>query len=360
MKVGLFNTAFVGDLVLMARLVDALHLAGHEIILFSNKPGCLIYSFDKRISRSVVVEKKGGIRKVGAIVSIAQQIRNENLDVLFLAHRSITSRLIAALSRQAKVISFSRSSVFRFFSEQPNSTQNQHESERYLELAKGFVDESLLQGSRLTLHGDVSLRNFTAKNPNFFDKTESPFFVCSPGSVWETKRYPPKLMARVVARLLLERTSMRCVLSGGPTDSDVIGDVLEELQSGAGLSPVLERVFDARSCLPLAELIELTKRALFVLTPDSAPLHVASAAGVKAFAFFGPTASDTGFGPLSEGSQVLDYRRFRGISLECQPCSKHGQRQCPVKHHKCLSDLPPDAITADILNYISDRARPAQ
>ena len=64
MKIGLFNTAFVGDVALMGRLVDALSLAGHEIVLFSNSAGCSLFQFDSRIKKTVVVKKQGGIRVV--------------------------------------------------------------------------------------------------------------------------------------------------------------------------------------------------------------------------------------------------------------------------------------------------------
>ncbi|MEY2987211.1 MAG: hypothetical protein RJB13_732, partial [Pseudomonadota bacterium] len=33
MKVGVFNTAFVGDVALMGQLIDCLHSAGHEIFV---------------------------------------------------------------------------------------------------------------------------------------------------------------------------------------------------------------------------------------------------------------------------------------------------------------------------------------
>lgn len=349
---GVFNTAFVGDLALMSRLIDALHLGGHEVILFSNAAGCSLYEYDLRIARRVLVRKQRGLKKAVAVRSIANQIHQENLDVLVLAHRSVTSGVIALLSRQRRIISFSDGSFLRLFFELRKSPVGVHESERYLGLASGLVSEENIARSRLSLSGDRSLRKFSQIYSWLLSPVQHQFFLCAPGSVWQTKKYPPRLLAKVIGRLLMERAQLYCVLSGGPSDHADISEVVSEFRENKIFAGFSERVLDARDCLPLAELIELTRRAAFVLTPDSAPLHVASATGTRTFAFFGPTPADTGFSPLSAGSRVLDTRNLQGRYLSCQPCSKHGQSVCPLGHHGCLADLPPNVVADHVLESL--------
>lgn len=349
MRIGVLNTAFVGDLALMARLVDALYRDQHEVILFSNGAGCSLYSADERLSKRVVVKKAHGLKKMQAVLEIARQIRDENLDILLVAHKSLTSGLIGLLSGAPRRITFSDSSLswaMQSPSPRPGMT---HESERYLSLAQGCVSEAAFKAARLEIRGDRSLPRFLQANPGFFTAGSGPFFVCSPGSVWETKKYPAHLLAGALARILSERMDLRCVLSGGPADAETIQDVINWIRESSQFSNVSSRLIDARACLPLPELIELTRRALFVVTPDSAPLHIASATGTQTFAFFGPTSSTTGFGPLAPRSYVLDYNNLRGQPLDCQPCSKHGHKVCPQGHHRCLADLPPDAVAVRVL-----------
>lgn len=352
MRIGLFNTAFVGDLVLMSRLIDALSNAGHEVVLFSNPAGCALYSFDSRVKKSVVVRKQSGIKKIFAIAQIARQIRTEHLDVLILAHRSLTSRLIALASGQMRKMTFGDDVLVKILFETAKSSIVTHESERYLSLAASLVTPELQESSRMVLSGDRSFKKFLTSFPNFFDPPNPPYFVCAPGSAWPTKKYPSHLLARVIGRILLERQHLRCVLSGGPSDSQDISEVLNEIQQHPSFSVVLDRVVDARTCLPLPELVELSRGAQFVLTPDSAPLHIGSATETKTFAFFGPTPSNTGFGPLARGSKILDYQTLRGAVLPCQPCSKHGTRVCPLSHHSCLADLSPDAVAVLVLESV--------
>lgn len=351
MRVGVFNTAFVGDLVLMGRLIDALALEGHEIVLFSNPAGVALYSCDERISRTVAVKKKGGATKIFSVHEIAKQIRNESLDVFVLAHRSLTSGLITLLSGQKRVVTFANSSAAHLFFSKVEEQAAMHESERYLQLASGLVSKSSFQNARLALAGDRSLKRFLSVFPNF--QVNAPFFVCAPGSVWATKKYPSRLLASVIGRLLSEQPHMRCVLSGGPSDAADIAAVIDEIRGNENFLPVLDRIIDARDCLPLPELIEIVRSARFVLSPDSAPLHIASATETKTFAFFGPTPSNTGFAPLAAGSKVIDHLTIRGRQLDCQPCSNHGQISCPLSHHGCLADLPPDAVAVAVLESTS-------
>ena len=36
----------------------------------------------------------------------------------------------------------------------------------------------------------------------------------------------------------------------------------------------------------------------------------------------------------------------RGRDLTCQPCTLHGRPACPKGHHRCMTDLGPDAVLA--------------
>lgn len=352
MRIGLFNTAFVGDLALMSRLVDALALAGHELVLFSNPAGCQLYKMDSRIRKTVPVKKQRGFGKVTSVLQISRQIGDEKLDALILAHRSLTSALIALLSRRMKVVTFRETALSALFFETPPVVHAVHESERYLALAHDFANDDTRASSRMSLCGDPSLTSFLSRFPEFFKESAGNYFVCAPGSVWNTKKYPPKSLAELLGRILQSRPELKCVLSGGPADFETMSQVVACFNEYEEFSPHRNRLLDARDCLPLTELIEIIRTARFVLTPDSAPLHIASATRTRVFVFFGPTPSDTGFGPLAENSQILNHQLLLGRSLDCQPCSKHGQDICPLGHHSCLADLPPHLVADRMLSSL--------
>jgi heptosyltransferase-2 len=75
-----------------------------------------------------------------------------------------------------------------------------------------------------------------------------------------------------------------------------------------------------------------------LVTNDSAPLHLATAAGTPVVALFGPTVPAQGFGPRGAADRTL------GVTLGCRPCSAHGPQACPLVHHRCMRDLPVEQV----------------
>ncbi len=95
------------------------------------------------------------------------------------------------------------------------------------------------------------------------------------------------------------------------------------------------------------QLCALLGGADAVVTGDSAPMHLADAAGTPVLALFGPTTREWGFFPSGERDAVLE------LPLPCRPCSLHGSGTCP-RAHACLAGIRPEAA-ADRLMGILDR-----
>jgi S1-C subfamily serine protease len=65
----------------------------------------------------------------------------------------------------------------------------------------------------------------------------------------------------------------------------------------------------------------------------------ARALGVPTIALFGPSAA--------AAHQLGARQRAVTLGLECSPCSAHGQRRCPLGHHRCMRDLSAETVLAD-------------
>ncbi len=78
-----------------------------------------------------------------------------------------------------------------------------------------------------------------------------------------------------------------------------------------------------------------------VVTNDSGLMHVAAALDRKLVAIYG--SSDPGFTP-----PMNKYARILSLSLECAPCFK---RQCPLGHTRCLQDLSPQQVLAELDSF---------
>ena len=151
---------------------------------------------------------------------------------------------------------------------------------------------------------------------------EPGFVALAPGSIWGTKRWPyyPELAAAL---------GRPVVVIGSRDDAELAAAVVAAAPG---------RAHSATGELDLRTAAALLGRASVLVTNDSAPLHLATAAGTPVVALFGPTVPAQGFGPRGAADRAL------GVTLGCRPCSAHGPQVCPLVHHRCMRDLPVEQV----------------
>ncbi|HWG58754.1 MAG TPA: glycosyltransferase family 9 protein [Candidatus Acidoferrales bacterium] len=104
------------------------------------------------------------------------------------------------------------------------------------------------------------------------------FFVLNPGGGWRSKCWPARRYAELYDKMIA-RHGLRGVLTCGPGEADLAREVME---AAADPKPI---------AIPLAlgPLMALLRRARFVVSADTGPLHLAAALGTPVVALFGPT-----------------------------------------------------------------------
>ena len=159
----------------------------------------------------------------------------------------------------------------------------------------------------------------------------------APGAAYgHAKRWPPRRVAEVVARLSKERRVV-CVLVGAAGDRDAGREIESSLPADVGLVNLIGRT-------DLRVLAGVLARCAAFVSNDSGAMHLAAAVGVPVAAIFGPT-NERVTAPLGD-HDVLVHQVF------CRPCML---RDCPIDH-RCMKGITVDAVLDAVTARLDRRA----
>ena len=319
------QTAFLGDVVLTTPLLRALSLRHGPVDVVTTPAAAPLLETHPAVRRVIPYDKRGTERGWAGLAALARRLRETQYEVAYLPHRSLRSALLAFRARVPVRIGFRDGWRSLYTASRPRPVGG-HEVDRLLALAGG-ADAIRTPSIGLTAADHAAAERFAEDEGLGAD-----LVAVAPGSIWGTKRWPhyPALAARLSA-------AHGVAVVGGPADRGAADAVVEAVRGAGG------RAASACGRLALRESAALIGRARLLVTNDSAPLHFAQAVGTPTVALFGPTLPEFGFGPLNPGDRVVEL-----TDLDCRPCSRHGPADCPLKHHRCLRDLPVERVMAAI------------
>lgn len=124
------------------------------------------------------------------------------------------------------------------------------------------------------------------------------FFVLNPGGGWFSKCWPPERYGEL-SRKLLDGLGWAGVITFGPGEEQMAAKIIE----AAGSAPPVALA------LGLGPLLALLRRAKFVVSADTGPLHLASALRTPVVGLFGPTDPARN-GPYSPADIVVRNARY--------------------------------------------------
>jgi heptosyltransferase-2 len=163
-------------------------------------------------------------------------------------------------------------------------------------------------------------------NKHHIQLTNKPIIaLCAGAEFGSSKRWPAEYYAEIAKQKIKE--GYRIWLFGSPKDKPVTDSIMQltdhQCENFAGQ-------------FELSETITMLSLIVGMVTNDSGLMHVASALKKPLIAIYGSTSPDF-TPPLSSTSTILK------LHLDCQPCF---QRECPLKHHRCMLDIKPEQVLA--------------
>lgn len=327
------QTSFLGDVVLTTPLLAELAAKGPVDIVVTPQAAPLLANHPA-VRDVIVFDKRGADDGIGRLWKFARSLRARadgsprEISAAYLAQGSMRSAALAFFAGIGERVGFDTSAGRFLYSRRSKYQRPLHHAERLWRLAAG--DDAAPpppEVIRPRLYPGETERSLVDALLKDVPRDGASLFALAPGSIWATKRWPhfPALAARL-ARLY------RIVVIGGADDDALAA----EIARAAGP----ERVINATGKLSLLASTELLSRCAGLLTNDSAPQHLASAAGTPTLTIFGPTAPEFGFGPLAPRHDVVGH-----TALPCRPCHPHGPQVCPLGHWKCMKELEVEQVS---------------
>ncbi|MCB4792457.1 MAG: glycosyltransferase family 9 protein [Elusimicrobia bacterium] len=152
------------------------------------------------------------------------------------------------------------------------------------------------------------------------------------------RRWPKKNYQEIINKLI-EKHGAKIVMIGSSKEAGYVADI------AAGIVKK-ENLLNLAGKTSLGQLACLFEKAMFLLTNDSGPMHLAVAVKLRTVSFFGPETPSL-CGPLGKGDIVF----FKNI--DCSPCMNvHSSKRiiCSKQSAECM-----DKITVeDVLKKIEE------
>lgn len=147
--------------------------------------------------------------------------------------------------------------------------------------------------------------------------------LCPGAEFGPAKRWPAEHFAAVARNAVVR--GRQVWLLGSPSDQAACREIEQLVPVGVVNLAGRTRLEDAVDLLALADE---------VVCNDSGLMHIACALDRRVVAVFGSTSPEF-TPPLSPDARVLR------LDLDCSPCF---QRECPLKHLRCLRELAPERV----------------
>lgn len=282
------------------------------------------------LNRVVVSRRKGWLRELRAgrvgeplreIFSFIREIRALPYDLVIDFHGLLKSAVIVWLSAGKRKLGYASLQELSglFLNEKIPEDMTKHAVDRYLDFPR-YLGAHIQEAEFFIPIGNENAGKVDTLLATKGIGMKDPFIAVNPIALWETKLWEDEKFARLCDRLIAEAGAKIVFTDSNPASIDRIQAMMREPSVNLGGQTTLK------------DLAYLYWRAVFLITTDSGPMHLAAAVGTPVCALFGPT-DPARTGPYGKGHLVI-----RNIL----PCSLCFRKHCD--DHACMRDMTVDDV----------------
>ena len=330
-KVLIIGPSWVGDMVMSQSLFKRLKEQEPEIEIDVLAPGWCKPILERmpEVRRALEMPLGHGAFDLKTRFQIGRQLRTEQYDRAYVIPRSAKSALVPFFARIPKRIGWKGEMRYGLLNDiRPNRNAFQYMVERLVALAhpkKEMIDSSSLGGlstlpiPKLTVNQETQQQALHQLALNL----DNPVIGLCPGAEFgPAKQWPTKYYAEVAQHAV--KQGYQVWLFGSKKDHATCEEIVQFV--GEEQRTKLHNLAGATSLIQAVDLLGACKT---VVSNDSGLMHVAAAVGCHVIGIYGSTSPDY-TPPLTDKVNIVS------TDIECRPCF---QRQCPLGHLRCLTDL---------------------
>ena len=264
------------------------------------------------------------------------KIRKNSYQIVFDLHNNLRSNYLKRGINAGKICSIKKGKLKQTLLVRFKLNLYDHEIPipfRYLSVAKnlGVTDDQ----KGLELYWPQRVINTWEKKCQQMNFNLDQKFIClAPGAGFFTKRWPEAKFNTLV-NLIHQKQKIPVVVLGGDKDQE-IGRRLGKQKN----------TIDFCGKLSLLETAYIISKGKIIVTNDSGLMHMATAVQTPVLAIFGSTVKELGFFPYRAEARIIE-----NSGLSCRPCSHIGRHYCPKKHFKCMEEISPENVYAELEKF---------
>jgi lipopolysaccharide heptosyltransferase II len=329
MKILIVRFSSIGDIVLTTPVMRCLKAQTNATIHFLT-----FARFGSVVERHPAIHKLYTIHD--HIREVVPALRTERYDLVIDLHNNLRTLMLKWHLRRPSV-AFHKLNLRKYLLVRLgiNLLPDRHIVERYLDTVARLNVENDLQG--LDIYIDKAAHEVVQ---TLSLDWLSGYVALVIGGKFNTKIYPAELVAEVINKL-----NTPVVLLGGPEDT-ARGDEIVKMTAGS-------RVISFCGKTTLHQSAALVAAAACVVTNDTGLMHIAAACNQRIVSLWGNTIPELGMYPYMPQSPPEHNIKLEVKGLNCRPCSKIGYQQCPKKHFRCMKEISPEVIVAQVKQWLS-------
>jgi len=265
------------------------------------------------------------------------KLREQSYNILFDLHNNMRSNYLKRSINVGKSYSIKKEKIKQAFLVRFKINLFEKETpipNRYLSVAKDLdvVDD----GKGLDLFWKKETIDSAEKKALALGLDLNHQYLClAPGAGFLTKRWPENKFKDLVD-LIQQNNNFQIIVLGSDNDRE-IGSSLKKQNN----------IIDSSGKLTLLETAYILSKGKIVVSNDSGLMHMATAVDTPVLAVFGSTVRELGFFPYRAKSMVIE-----NSNLSCRPCSHIGRNNCPKNHFRCMEEIAPEEVYAELLKFL--------